>query len=122
MSSAISIVKNLMTEQDEINLKRRVNIVRTINWFIWAVMALLAITRWKASYPKELLEHLMIATLGILIVIGAYIDSKKGVSYMGAVFGHITKRNDSFESWIFYNYLIGILFFMSGIVLLVWKQ
>lgn len=122
MASAIPVVKSIVTEQDESKLNRRVNIVKAIYRFLWGLMAILAIARWKSNYPKELLEHLMITTLGIIIVFGAYIDSKKGVSYMGAVLGHITKRNDSFESWIFYKYLVGILFFISGIFLLAWKQ
>lgn len=107
-----------LSEQGRLELKRRLKIVRIIYCVLWLMMALLVITRLTTSFPENVLEHLMVMCFGLLLIMQARIDSKKGTSYLGSGLGNITKRNDSFKSWIFYVYLIGTVLLLAGIVLL----
>ena len=82
------------------------------------MMALLVISRWTTSFPKNIVEHLMVMCFGLLLIIQAHIDSKKGISYLGSGLGNITKKHGSFESRILYVYLIGTVLLLAGIVML----
>lgn len=118
LPKSITPKTNELSEQDRVDLKHRMKIAKNIYWVLWLMMALLVISRWTTSFPKNIVEHLMVICFGLLLIIQAHIDSKKGISYLGSGLGNITKRHGSFESRILYVYLIGTVLLLAGIVML----